>query len=261
MGAQAWLQSLSRRYLWALVNLELRRWNVRGHRPRFWWRDDDARAPTPALFRMLALSELHKAPLAIAIIPDGDLAAIGEVIQGHPLVSAIQHGCDHVDRNQGGGYSAEFAPAQHPEEVSKAISQAWRRLSAALSATPVYAPPWNVLTPNVAVALRATPFKAVSTYGAAGPAPEGLAEVNAHIDIMRWRPARFRGETEIMRRLLRLLQQRRRSGRWTEPIGLLTHHKNLDEPAWRFLDSFLGRLASEHGQTGWFAIGDLNASA
>ncbi len=43
----------------------------------------------------------------------------------------------------------------------------------------------------------------------------------------------------MLGRLTGLLRSRRRHGRWGEPIGLLTHHLDHDEAAWRFLDDLL----------------------
>jgi hypothetical protein len=37
----------------------------------------------------------------------------------------------------------------------------------------------------------------------------------------------------------RLLAERRAKGAWDQPLGLLTHHLDHDEPAWRFLEAFL----------------------
>jgi hypothetical protein len=36
-----------------------------------------------------------------------------------------------------------------------------------------------------------------------------------------------------------LLAERRRAGLWDEPLGLLSHHLDHDEDAWRFLEVFL----------------------
>ena len=36
---------------------------------QFWWRDDDASAPSPALERAVGLSRKYGIPLALAVIP------------------------------------------------------------------------------------------------------------------------------------------------------------------------------------------------
>ena len=240
-----------------MIEGEAAAWARAGHAPLFWWRDDDARRPSEGLYRLLRLSQAHRVPLALAVIPDVDLTDLAGAIAGNPLVRAIQHGCDHVDRNIGGGFSAEFDPAAPDGEVAAAVNAAWERLSRATDAAPIYAPPWNVLTPNVRRALAETPLRAVSLYGALKAAPDGMSEINTHIDIMNWRPARFRGSGAILARLWRQLRARRKDGRWGEPIGLLTHHKNLDPAAWAFLKTFLARAAAPAAGFRWRSALDL----
>jgi hypothetical protein len=242
---------------WALIDAEAAAWRRRGHAPLFWWRDDDARQPSESLERLLALAEKHGAPLALAVIPDMDVAGLAEVLLAHPSTSVIQHGCDHVDRNRGGGVSSEFAPDTSPVEIASRIAQSWRRLSIVGRTAPVYAPPWNVLLPNAREALTRTPLRAVSVYGAVTPGGEGLPEINTHIDIMKWRPARFRGRSAILTRLWRHLRARRLGRRWSEPIGLLTHHKNLDAAAWSFLARLLDRFEARADAFQWRSIEQL----
>jgi hypothetical protein len=240
-----------------LIDHEMEAWRDAGRSPVFWWRDDDARRPSEGLHRLLRLSDACQVPLALAVIPDVDLTDLAATIRGWPLIRAIQHGCDHIDRNTGGGFSAEFAPNCPTREVAAALNAGWRRLSGATEAVPLYAPPWNVLTPNVRRALADTPLRGVSLYGALGDISDGLLEINTHIDVMRWRPARFRGATAILNRTWRQLRSRRRDCRWEEPVGLLTHHRNLDAAAWLFLQEFLQRATAPGSGFQWRAVPEL----
>ncbi|MBA3810155.1 MAG: polysaccharide deacetylase [Caulobacteraceae bacterium] len=251
------LNDLTTPVIWAMIRGEIGAWKRAGRSPRFWWRDDDARRPTEALDRLLKLSEAHAVPLALAVIPDVDLSDLATMIADRPLIRAIQHGCDHVDRNRAGGFSAEFNPASPVAEVASAVNTAWERLSAVTRAAPIYAPPWNVMTPNVRRALLETPIRAISLYGAAGAAADGLVSINAHVDVMKWRPARFRGEAAVLGRVWRQLRARRKDGRWDEPIGLLTHHKNLDPAAWKFLEIFLERATAPNFGIRWRGAAEL----
>ena len=56
---------------WVLLAAELSRWTREGRRPQLWWRDDDARSPTPALARLIACAAPDGIPLALAVIPAG----------------------------------------------------------------------------------------------------------------------------------------------------------------------------------------------
>lgn len=242
---------------WRLVALELAAWRRDGKRPVIWWRDDDARRPSGALTRLLELSRDYRAPLALAVIPDQEPGRLRDALALAPAATVIQHGCDHVDRNQGGGYSAEFAPETPASEVAARITSSWDRLSQGLSATPVYAPPWNQLTPNVVAALPLTPLRAVSTYGGDAQPVGCLERINAHIDVMKWRPARFRGDATLLVRFWRHLRARRLGRRWGEPIGWLTHHAGLDEDAWAFLAMLLRRLGPSNPQVCWASVDKL----
>jgi hypothetical protein len=44
---------------------------------------------------------------------------------------------------------------------------------------------------------------------------------------------------------------RRRSGDWAAPIGVLTHHRNLDPPAWAFFEAFLGEIGRRRARIDW----------
>jgi hypothetical protein len=243
--------------LWVVIDAEARAWRSAGHTPRLWWRDDDTRAPSDSLSRLLALAERRHAPLALAVIPDADLAGLAVVLQARSSVTIIQHGCDHVDRNKNGQVSSEFAPDASPADIAATIVASWARISTLPRTIPVYAPPWNVLMSNAREALRQTPLRAVSVYGAPKMAKNDLPEINSHIDIMKWRPARFRGGQAVLFRLWRQLRARRLGQRWNEPIGLLTHHKDLDPDAWNFLDRLLTQLDSRTNAFEWRSIGKL----
>ena len=243
--------------LWVLIDAETKAWRLTGHRPLLWWRDDDARRPSESLERLIALAERRRAPLALAVIPDSDLAGLAATLQGHPAITIIQHGCDHFNRNPDGQISSEFAPDAAPDDIAATIAASWARLSTIPRTAPVYAPPWNVLLPNAREALKRTPLRAVSVYGAVAPDNDGLPDINTHIDIMKWSPARFRGGTAILTRLWRQLRARRLRRRWEEPIGFLTHHKNLDPAAWSFLDGLLHRVELRPNNLQWRSIGQL----
>ena len=54
---------------WDRLDRELAAWAAEGREATFWWRDDDAVAATPALDRLLRLTESGGVPLALAVIP------------------------------------------------------------------------------------------------------------------------------------------------------------------------------------------------
>lgn len=243
--------------LWLLIRVECAAWRRQGHTPLIWWRDDDAREPTESLTHLLNLAENYDAPLALAVIPDRELGPLARALKGRAGLSVIQHGCDHQDRSRGKAPSSEFDPTETAATIAARINDSWRRLNEAVGATAVLAPPWNVLPANAREALLSTPIQAVSVYGAANDGKAGIREINTHIDIMKWRPAHFRGAITILTRLWRQLRSRRRARRWNEPIGILTHHKNLDPDAWAFLETLLAKLNSRRADFSWRSIEQL----
>ena len=84
---------------WDDLTTELDGWDEAGMIAEFWWRDDDAVEPTPALDRLLDLRKSLDVPLAIAAIPATATKALGEVLAGEGSIAVLQHGYAH--RNHG----------------------------------------------------------------------------------------------------------------------------------------------------------------
>src|SRR2546423_10040818 len=79
---------------WRELEEELVRWHDEGRIADFWWRDDDATAPSPALDELLQLSKRAAVPLALAVVP---LEARRELFDGLEA-SVLMHGSDHRNR-------------------------------------------------------------------------------------------------------------------------------------------------------------------
>ncbi len=235
-----------------LLRLELAAWRRAQQRPLFWWRDDDARADTPALRRMVMLSHRHAAPLTLAVIPGAvipgdDLLSLAALLAKAPQVDVAQHGITHANL---------AAPGEPPSELPRVIGLGMltaeiRRAAAAMDGLPnrlpVFVPAWNRLTPALAAAVARAGFGALSGHCRHQPECSPLPRIDVHLDLLRWKnQPRFRGEWRFTLRLVRLLRERRREKRWQDPIGLLTHHLVHDEASWLFLDRILGELR-QHG--------------
>ncbi len=219
---------------WWRLRLELARWRRAGRRPVLWWRDDDAREVTPEFRRLLVHATRADVPLCLAVIPEGLEPGLCAVVAPYARIVILQHGFDHL--NGAGSPPSEFSPAEDPKDVAHRLAEGWARLQGFHRRLPVYVPPWNRLTPNVATAVPMAGLQAISAW-------KGLSKpgrIDTHLDFMRWRGGpRFAGREPLLGRLTALLESRRRQGLWGEPIGLLTHHLVHDEEAWRFLDELL----------------------
>lgn len=220
------------------LEMELARWRRAGRRAPLWWRDDDAREPSPALARLLALAHAYQAPLSVAVVPDYRPDRLAAMLGGRAHVSVLQHGVDHLNRRTGAS-AGEFPEDWTRWKIAEALRASWSRLEALPGAYAVFVPPWNDVHPALPAALKTCGYVGFSAWGALS-APADLHRIDAHLDLMRWRDgARFRGEHRLYADLGEALRLRRRQDRWDEPIGLLTHHLAHDEAAWAFLAWFL----------------------
>lgn len=240
---------------WRALEEELDAWADAGLGADFWWRDDDAVEPTPALDRLLDLSARHGAPLALAVIPARGAWALGERIAALDHVTPVQHGFAHRNHAPGNQKKAELGAHRAEAAMCEELARG-RALMAALFGSkflPVLVPPWNRIAPGLVGALPGLGLTGLSVYGPRGTAPPaGLAQLNSHIDIMRWRaPRGFLGEAEALDMVRGHLLARRQDHAThaavdrSEPTGILTHHLAHDDAAWNFLERLLN-LVTRH---------------
>ena len=227
---------------WRVLSEEIARWRDAGRSVEFWWRDDDAARPGPALERLLALSARSGVPLALAVVPAQADPAIFSRLDNS--VSVIQHGTDHANRAASGEKKTEFPASEPPERALARLDAARKRLAAQAGDRflAILAPPWNRLPKSLVPLLATAGFCGLSQYGprsSAVPA-RGVRQVNTHVDVIAWRSSRrFVGEDEALVAAVRHLAARRAGLADTgEPTGWLTHHGVHDGAAW----DFLGRL-------------------
>jgi len=226
--------------VWQIFLDEIARSQDAGRKVEFWWRDDDAARPDPALSRLIALAQASSVPLALAVVP---MQAEKEIFENlGPFVSVLQHGTDHANRAAPGEKKTEFAAAELPAEALARLSAARRQLEtlAGKHFVPVLAPPWNRLPKPLAQQLAGAGFRGLSQYGArtAADAFPGLRQVNTHVDIIAWRTGRaFVGTEEALRAATaHLAAKRAKTADPGEATGWLSHHAVHDEAAWEFLE-------------------------
>lgn len=219
-----------------MLEWELAQWRRLGRRPLLWWRDDDAREPTPSLDRLLDLA--GTLPLSLAIVPDGDLRPLAERLSRAANLTISQHGVSH--RNcRAAGPPSEFPEGASVAAVAEAIRGARLHMERAGLEPCFFTPPWNEIDLTLSRALGPAGVCRLSA-ASQSRAVDHVLRIDSDLDILRWKPrSRFRGQARVTLRLAQLLRDRRRSGNFAAPIGLLTHHLAHDEPAWLFLSRFL----------------------
>ena len=224
----------------ALLGPELRLWAKAGRTPVLWWRDDDARVPTGALEQLLSLARRHEAPLTVAAIAGPSLPLLVRRLAAEPGVEIAVHGFKHVNRQPEGRGFGEIVDDDGVEWVRSQLLATVMTFHRAGAAPSLFVPPWNNLRPQLIEVLPDSPLTAVSGFDQAAGTDGGVTRLDAHLDVLRWKgAARFRGRWKFLSRMRRLLSERRLSGRWGEPIGLLTHHLDHDRASWLFLEEFL----------------------
>ncbi|PHY18209.1 polysaccharide deacetylase family protein [Caulobacter sp. BP25] len=223
-----------------LLGRELRLWAEAGHAPVLWWRDDDARATGEALDKLLDFSRRHSAPLTLAAIAGPHLPALVRRVEREASVEIAIHGFKHINRQPEGRGFGEVVPEDSLEWVRAQLRATVMAFHRAGAQPTLFVPPWNNLAPQVVEAIGDSAITAVSAFDQEQGYGEGVARLDAHLDVLRWKGGgRFRGRWRFLSRMRRLMAERRLSRRWDEPMGLLTHHLDHDAATWAFLEQFL----------------------
>lgn len=229
---------------WTDLTAELDLWQANGKTATFWWRDDDATAPSPALDRLLSLHVKHAAPLTVAVIPARAVPGLAQRLTGLAGISVVQHGWAHANHAPVGASKAELG-ADRPaalvlgelargQIVLDRLFGGWLRL---------LVPPHNRIAPALARDLPVAGYVGLSTYNPRRDTIAALTQVNTHVDIMNWTTRAFGGEEAALALAIGHLRARRAGAADAdEPTGLLTHHLAHDEDAWAFADRFLATV-------------------
>ncbi|MFI4987397.1 MAG: polysaccharide deacetylase family protein [Alphaproteobacteria bacterium] len=246
---------------WQALRGELDAWQAAGRRCHFWWRDDDAVEPTPALARLLASAKAYRVPLALAVVPLPAHDSLAEALDD-AVTTPVQHGLAHVNHAAADAKSAELGPARPLARNVSDLARGWQRMQELFGARafPLLVPPWNRIDPALIPYLTGLGFRGLSTYGVRtrALAASGLMQVNTHLDIIDWRGGgNFVGEKKALGQLVSHLSARRTGeADADEPSGLLTHHLAHDDAAWRFIDELLA-LSSGHRAVRWLAVREI----
>jgi hypothetical protein len=178
--------------------------------------------------------------LTLAIVPAGNVYALGKRLAGLSRVTVAQHGVDHVNRRPPGAPRGENPLGASATQIATRIAAARERMTAARLAPELYVPPYNRIDRALPAALQTSRFTAMSAWGGLGRPCGEICRLDVHLDVVCWgRPARFKGEARLIEALRRNLVRRRTSRAFAAPIGLLTHHLALDAPAWSFLEALV----------------------
>jgi peptidoglycan/xylan/chitin deacetylase (PgdA/CDA1 family) len=242
--------------VWQRLDDELDAWDAAGRRADLWCRDDDACRDSAALQRLLEITGHASVPVALAVIPALTESSLIDRLERAPNATILQHGYAHRNHAPPGARNWELG-AHRPvveviAELEKGRSDLARNFGHRFTA--ILVPPWNRIDPEVIARLPDAGFHGLSTFGSRPTAHPvaGLVQCNTHVDLIAWRRGRaFIGVDASIERLCAHLKARREGAvDPSEATGILTHHLDLDEPAWQFLADLFARTCA-HGAAEW----------
>ena len=241
---------------WTDLSAELDRWADAGQIATFWWRDDDAMEPTPALDRLLELRREAEIPISIAVIPAAAKPALQDMLSEQDI-DVLQHGYAHKNHREAQAKKAELGEDRALWDIARELADGRGRMFDVFGEdgwVEALVPPWNRIGRPVVALLPGLGFHGLSTFKArtdAEPVP-GLTAVNTHIDIIDWDGDRdFAGdETTLGAAVSHLAARRGGSADREEATGLLTHHLAHDDGCWNFIKKFV-EVTANHPAARW----------
>jgi len=246
---------------WSSLANELRLWASIGEKPSFWLRDDDAIEPSAALDRLLSLCNGYRIPAALAVIPEPSGSELADYLKNSDLINVAVHGWRHANHAGPGEKKQELGKHRPIAEIVAELERGFTKLKSLHGERflPMLVPPWNRMNGALLDHLPAIGFRLVSSFGdaLADCANRELAIVNTQVDIMDWSSRRGRDHEALVELLVTQLRHARESDR--HPVGILAHHRDHDETAWRFLDELFALTAGADAGH-WLAGGSLTVT-
>ncbi|KAB1439059.1 polysaccharide deacetylase family protein [Pseudodesulfovibrio senegalensis] len=247
----------------AAIANELDAWRANERTATLWWRDDDAHAAGPELDRLLALCRAHNTPCSLAAIPARVEDSMVALLHGTPQAWVLQHGYAHVNHApRGKGLGAWELGLHRPlqtvlDDLERGRTILKDRFKGRF--VPAVVPPWNRIDP---VLLRHFPALGLTGMSAEDRGPLSANRVRivpAHADLLRWKgkAAHFAGAQRVTDQILDHLRSRRmKTVDPDTPTGVLTHHLEMDEAAWEFMNALL-EATNAHTACRWLAAPDI----
>lgn len=226
----------------------------RGVAADLWLRDDDATEPTPALDRLLALSERYGVPMTLAVIPQPTGEALARRLESTERIDVAVHGWAHQNHAGPDEKKRELGLHRSKDVVFAELQTGFEKLESLHEGrfVPMLVPPWNRIDPEIVEGLPTLGYQALSVYGPEKVAPIHL--LNTHVDIIDWRGTRGGKDHDLLfaETAERMLMAESNG----ETAGILTHHLDHDEAAWAFLDRLFS-LTADHPGCRWCSAGSL----
>ncbi|MBF0185265.1 MAG: methyltransferase domain-containing protein [Magnetococcales bacterium] len=219
-------------------------WQQAGLNCSLWWRDDDLMAMSANFRRLQQLAEQYRIPVLLAVIPGLLAERLAEESREASHLYFCQHGFLHHNYQPAGKSQSEFGSARSAQQVCDDVTHGFARMRQLFGARflPIFVPPWNNFAEEHLSCLQRSGLQGLSQYGPLphdGHAIAGVIRYNAHVDVIDWSrtPPRLLRSDWLVERLVSKLRQRRLGElHQDEPLGILTHHRVMDQHGWRFME-------------------------
>ncbi len=243
---------------WANFVCELDRWEAAGLVARFWWRDDDVVARTPALDSLLQC--VNGVPIALAAVPADIQEALAHRLEDEDSVRVFQHGWRHKNYAKDQPAS-EYPAGRHMELVLQEFRHGFIKLRSIFGdrALPVFVPPWHGFDQAYMPLLREAGLTGFSSKGPRSAAVVQTLEcVNIHCVPIEWTsPPSFDEDGKYLNQICLHLEGRRLGALdFDEPTGILTHHLVQNYASYGFMARLSEHIRS-HPAARWVAIEDV----
>jgi len=224
----------------ALIQLRsaLARFRSEGRKFNLFFRDDDVDEDEDSLRRLLRIFLKEEAPVNLQVIPDRLTPAGASLLLQHrqsrpDLFELNQHGWRHINHERE-GRKCEFGPSRNFAEQLADIASGRRVLEDAFgdAFSLIFTPPWNRCTAETLTALDRLGYHGFSGFRSARQVSGyGFHGVAVTLEFQRWK------NDEIVRELIKQLND-------LDTVGIMLHHKAMDDEGFEFLSYLLNELAS-----------------
>ena len=215
----------------------------RGKTIHLFLRDDDIDSDESTLRTLCDITISHGIPLNLEVIPGRltpeTIRFLKNLKRIDPsLIGLDQHGWCHTNHEKE-GRKCEFGISRSFEEQLKDISAGKATLEEALGERffPAFTPPWNRMTEDTCRVLDELGFLVLSKDRGKHPVTGyRFREISTTLDLYQWQSGATMKAPEAIAQALTIQFNE------LEAIGLLLHHKVMDEEAFSFLNALLKLL-------------------
>jgi len=204
------------------------------------FRDDDVDEDEPTLRRLLDLFAGKNVPVILGVIP-AKLTdeAVSLLAKFSDSIEIVQHGWQHANHELT-GRKCEFGHSRSFNEQFKDIARGQAQMHEAFGHDwfPAFIPPWNRCTAQTHQVLDQLGFRVLSQLHSVTSPLTGFSfqEMSVTLDLFRWKDgATLKPQEELLQAIVQQLSP-------SQPIGIMLHHKVMNDEAFLFVEQLLDAL-------------------